>query len=529
MRRSIAAAFVAAATALSVLPAVAAEAAADGRGRATAALGNVLQVGPSTPRARAALQRAQQIVSGAASPAGTQDSGRRVEATLAMRDLFSALPDLSGADQQRARAVLARPTDGSKDQYGDGYRTKAKRRCEGHFCLHWVTSTSDRASARWVTRTLDTMNAVWRLEVDKLGYRRPVRDGHHGGNSLFDVYLKDVGADYLYGYCAPEYLKPGHKREASGYCVLDNDFSRDQFRARPVDSLRVTAAHEFFHAVQFGYDFKEDPWLMEATSTWMEERFADGVNDNRQYLPYGQVARPASPLDYFDPQGFNQYGNWPFFEFLSSRFGNDTVRQIWRNAAEAADGSGGQYSTQAVSSVLAGHGGFPSVFTRYAAGNLTPGRTYAEGDQWPGAARAAVENQWTLHADGAHRTTTLAVRHMASKNVVVRPGSELTGAGWLARVTVDGPPAVKQPEAYVVEWMRDGTVKRIAVPLDPTTGAGELTFDFSRDDVDHYSVTFANASTRFACRQGTNYSCRGDALDDHEVFDVRVSAEHTAP
>jgi hypothetical protein len=29
----------------------------------------------------------------------------------------------------------------------------------------------------------------------------------------------------------------------------------------------VTAAHEFFHAIQYGYDVSEDPWLMESTAT----------------------------------------------------------------------------------------------------------------------------------------------------------------------------------------------------------------------------------------------------------------------
>jgi hypothetical protein len=38
-----------------------------------------------------------------------------------------------------------------------------------------------------------------------------------------------------------------------------------------VRPLKVTAAHEFFHAVQFAYDIGEDGWLMESTATWMEE------------------------------------------------------------------------------------------------------------------------------------------------------------------------------------------------------------------------------------------------------------------
>ncbi len=79
----------------------------------------------------------------------------------------------------------------------------------------------------------------------------------------------------------------------------------------------MTAAHEFFHAIQFAYDFTEDPWLLESAATWIEERFADDVNDNRAYLKYGQAARSTTSLDLFDGGGLAHYGNWVFWEFLS--------------------------------------------------------------------------------------------------------------------------------------------------------------------------------------------------------------------
>ena len=88
----------------------------------------------------------------------------------------------------------------------------------------------------------------------------------------------------------------------------------------------------------------------------MEERFADGADDNRQYLPYGQLGRPGSSLDMFDPSGFNQYGNWAFLEYLGERFGNDVVRAVWRQAG-AYDGAPDRYSVAALRRVLARHGG----------------------------------------------------------------------------------------------------------------------------------------------------------------------------
>ena len=225
-------------------------------------------------------------------------------------------------------------TDGRADPEGTGYTTKSQRRCRGHFCVHYVTSTSDRASSAWVDKTLKVMKKVWKREVGDLGYRAPLSDGalpssRNGGNGKFDVYLADVGDDLLYGYCSADFVLRKDRTRAGGYCVLDNDFSKDQYGGKPGKTLAVTAAHEFFHAIQFGYDYYEDRWFMESTATWVEERFADGVNDNRQYLAFGQVGEPDTSLDLFERGGFAHYGNWPFWEHLSERYGDAIVRRTW--------------------------------------------------------------------------------------------------------------------------------------------------------------------------------------------------------
>ena len=512
MRRSIAAVVVAVSAALSVVP----------TGAATATDGSTTPSGSATSplaqqQAGQALDRARAVLSGAA---GTT-TGSRVEGTLAMRDLFAAYPALTTTQRTEARRVLARPTDGTNDPYGDGYTVSAKRKCVGHFCIHWVPTTSDAPPSKaWVDTTLTTMNQVWRKEVGTLNYRRPIKDGHHGGSSKFDVYLKDVGADYLYGYCAPEYVKAGHPREASGYCVLDNDFASSQYGgAKPVNSLRVTAAHEFFHAVQFAYDYKEDPWLMEATATWMEERFADAINDNRQYLPYGQVRRPATSLDVYNQQGFNQYGNWPFFEYLSSRYGNHVVRAIWNGAGEFP-GGGKKYSTEAVAGALRKHGGFKAIFARYASANTAPARSYAEGSAWPSA---KIDQRWTLSQDNRHGSATLTIKHMAARDAVLKPDTSLKGNRWRGRIVVDGPRRAKSPAVDVLITRTNGKVVSKSVRLT-RTGDGNISFPFSSGGVKKVTVTVANASTRFDCHHKTSFSCRGKPLDNAETFQLKVSA-----
>jgi hypothetical protein len=475
-------------------------------------LGDVVAGASLNGTAGAALDRASDALSGTGTDA--DDSP-----TLALRDLFVALPRLDPAERRRAQGLLARPTDGGRDQYDDGYAVPAKHECGRRICLHWVDRTRDAPpSRRWVTKSLKTMQHVWSEEVGRLGYRRPVSDRGRGGNDKLDVYLKNVGSEGYYGYCVPERRKPGHRWIASGYCVLDDDFARHQFHAKPGESLRVTAAHEFFHAVQFAYDYAEDGWLMESTAVWMEERVADDVDDNRQYLRYGQVHRPGTPLDLFDRQGFTQYGNWPFFEYLSQRFGNAFVRRVWENAAGAAR----HYSTRAVKQALPDSAAFADVFGAYAAGNTVPGRTYAEGAAWPSAklARTHTLDRATPRAHGR-----LRIDHMSARTVQLTP-SHLRGRPWRLVVRVDGPARSGSPAAYLLVHKKTGRVKGKPLDLD-RDGDVSREIAFSSRTVRRVTLTLANASTSFDCwHQELTYSCQGRPTDDDRSFSYRTRIVH---
>lgn len=454
-------------------------------------------------------------------PAGLRRTDTRTPAdvSLALRDLFVALPRLDSADRREADRYLARPTDGPADRFGDGYTVPARKKCRNHVCIHWVPTTADApTSEAWVRTNLSYANQVWAVEIGRLGYRRPISDKHKGGNGKLDVYLKELGSRGVYGYCAPERRAEGRKWLASGYCVLDNDFSREQYGTPRRDTMRVTAAHEFFHAVQYAYDYGEDPWLMEATATWMEERVADDVNDNRQYLPHGQVGKPAQSLDTFDRTGFNQYGNWAFFEYLAGRYGTGVVRSIWTRAG-AYPGGGHQYSTTAVKGVLSRHGGFTSVFRAYAAGNTMPGRTYGEGATWPAA---PASKSWVLTSADRRSSGTSRINHMASTNVLVRPGTGVAARGWKLRLEVDGPAGTTAPAAYLVVKRRHGIVTK-PIPLNDK-GKGRISVPFGSRKVRGATVTLVNASTRFSCWHRTSWSCQGRARDNRERFELTATA-----
>jgi hypothetical protein len=453
-----------------------------------------------------ALRRADAVLDGV---------GRGQDATLALRDLAQALPSLGPAERRQARAMLARPTD-PRDQFGDSYRVPAKRACSPDICMHWVSRTSDAPPNRaWVSTTMDVMKQVWAREIGAMNYRRPLGDGRRGGDGRLDVYLKDVGGQGLFGYCATERRSRTSKWKASGYCVLDDDFARSQFGAPPRVSLKATAAHEFFHEVQFAYDFAEDAWWMEATATWMEEQVFDGANDNRRYIPFGQVGVPNTPLDEFQDIGSAQYGNWPFFEYLSRHFGDEIVRSAWQGAAAVGDDRG-SYSIEAIKAALPVGSPLPDAFRDYTAANTDPSAFYNEGDHWtpaPPARKHELTNAVREDAGSFH------IDHLASKSVRVVPGPGLGDPGTQLDVSVDGPASTRSPGAIVVVHHDDGRMTLEPIVLD-TRGEGSITIPFDR----RVTVTLANASVRYACWRGTAYSCRGNARDDGQAFTYALRA-----
>ncbi|HYH35341.1 MAG TPA: MXAN_6640 family putative metalloprotease [Nocardioides sp.] len=466
---------------------------------------------PASPPEQA-LDQVAALLTGTA-PTRRPSAGA-VDATLAMRDLFAALPRLTGSDRGRAESLLARPTDRGSDPYGDGYTTRSRRTCATRICVHWVPTTRDAPpSRRWVATTMRVLRGVWATEVGTLGYRAPVRDGSRGGDDRFDVYLKELGSQGLYGYCAPERRLRDYRRVASGYCVLDDDFARSQFGRAPTKTLRVTAAHEFFHAVQFGYDWGEDRWLMESTSTWMEEQYADAVNDSRQYLRHGQLGRPDQPLD--TSTAFHQYGNWVFFQYLGQRFGADVVRRTWRQAGQFR-GDGQTYSSRAVARALPRRLGFGALYAQFAMANTTPGLSYPEGGSW--GAPAVASSRTMGREDAAERTR---IDHLAAKPYRLRPARELRRRVWRMRVTVDGPARETGPVAGVVRVPRSGQVVRTGLRLD-ADGRGTVTVPFNRRQTSALFVVLGNASLRFTCNRGTDYSCHGTSRDDDRRFRLRL-------
>jgi hypothetical protein len=452
------------------------------------------------------------------------------EATLVLRDLVAKYGQLSPADRITADSLLARPTDAASDPYQDGYAvTEAAPVCGTNACFHYVASTSDAPAPAdaningvpdWVDSTAGALDVVWAKEVGQYGYRPPKSDmtsANHGPDGRIDVYLADVGANGLYGYCAtddPNAFDPNYPYfDASAFCVVDNDMSPSQLPggATGVPALQVTLAHEFFHAVQFAYDFLEDRWFMEGTAVWMEDEVFDGVNDNRQYLRASQLNQPFVPLDLSDLRYSYVYGAWIWFRFLSESFDPSIIKRTW----EYADGSSAgqdQYSLQAIESAIADRDSrFRWAYADFGVWNDVPGFTYSEGGSYP---VPPYERTHRITGGKSIQTGHLVMDHLTQSYVGFLPRSGVSPSAKLL-VAVDLPTNRSGSEASVVTISSNGRPKYFIIRLTQK-GNGSVKVPFGKGKIDVVDLVITNASTRTTCRldDAFTYSCAGVPKDD---------------
>jgi len=271
--------------------------------------------------ATAALAPAQPLA------AGSGASGAPADATLALRDLAIAVPALSGAERRRANDLLARPDD-KNDRGYFGPEAPDSPVCSEHFCVHFTNKAKNAPdSPEFLNEVVLATEQSYAIENgdDALDWRDAKSDGTRGarngkgGNGQVDVYITNLPPD-LYGYAAPDRGQKGAQRFA--YLVLDNDYTN--FPTGPLESMRVTVAHEYNHILQFGYDTFLDLWMFESSATWAEEQVYPEINDYLNYVPI--VARyPQLPLTGRD----KIYGEAVWNHWLTFRFGTAVVRGAW--------------------------------------------------------------------------------------------------------------------------------------------------------------------------------------------------------
>jgi hypothetical protein len=215
-----------------------------------------------------------------------------------------------------------------------------------HFRIHYTLEGSDATTEAYVQQVAHIRGSAHR-EIDQLGWPAPARRNYHGG-TRYDVFLIDLlGIEGEGDGISPEWPSGDNPNTTMveeyavpSYLVVDNDYIYDdplEEHGPPLSLMRATVAHEYHHAIQFGYDMNDQlNWYYESTASWMEtitypdEQDATGYVDGAFNYPevcFG-VEDEADPTD-----GLLMYGAWLFIQSLADRHGDEAPHRLGQNIA----------------------------------------------------------------------------------------------------------------------------------------------------------------------------------------------------
>ena len=224
----------------------------------------------------------------------------------------------------------------------------------GRFLLHFTTSGAHAVDSTdadgdgvpdyvaAAAASLDSVDAGYRV----LGWRDPLDDD----DGIIDVYFVDfenvpeIGVA-AFGFTVPLNPMPSSPPFVSPvFILLENDYLPRLIFGdhEPLESLRVTVAHEYHHAIQLAYNLRYEGaqseldrylWFAELSATYYEEVFYDGINDYYFYLR-GFLGAPQLSLT--ETGGLHMYGAALWALYLADVNGPDILRTLWRRMAEDA-------------------------------------------------------------------------------------------------------------------------------------------------------------------------------------------------
>lgn len=204
---------------------------------------------------------------------------------------------------------------------------------KGAFAVHYDTtglhspvldSSQPDGTPDWVVEVAAALDSVRNLLL-VLGFDAAPTDD----DGVYDVYLEEYNGD-TYG------ITDWDSTDAYGriisYMRMDNDFAGDEhYYTHGIEAARITAAHEYFHAVQLAYGWRyADEFFYELSSTWFEDIAYPDVNDWVFWFkggnnPFGKT--PTQPMARTNGYSIAIFGH--YLTHIPGTYEPEIMRQAW--------------------------------------------------------------------------------------------------------------------------------------------------------------------------------------------------------
>ena len=153
-------------------------------------------------------------------------------------------------------------------------------------------------------------------------------------DGAYDIYVEDLGVGY-YGVNNLDFNSLG-EHIGSSYIKIDNKYEEGDYYTSGLDAMKVTVAHEYFHAIQRSYQLQfttESLFFFEMSSTWIEDIIYPNVND---YIDSGWLSTFYNNPDK-DIRETDGYSIALYAHFLSSIIDQDNnyenliIKKVWED------------------------------------------------------------------------------------------------------------------------------------------------------------------------------------------------------
>lgn len=369
-----------------------------------------------------------------------------------------------------------------------------------HFTLTWDDAGRESPDAAdgdsdGVPDSVQRMGAAFEnargFLIDELGYLDPPTHGR------YELYVGTTDR----GFTRP--VPGGQGRSRPSLTMVPPRLMRRTTTTRAIDSFAV---HEYFHAIQIGYDVGDASWVKEATAAWVEGVYPRSAGGNQNYLQWF-VPVPNLALD--NANGSHEYGAFLFFQFLTERYSDapdpGIVREMWEDMAvpQAIPGAPDRDVWGALEEVLAARG--TTIFEAWREFLLWQWqlKRFANGADYK---RALREFKWptapTSEVTGESCRIDASLPRFSGLYERFIPGPSRT-----ALLTVSGSP---ETAGFVILKL----VKRPPLVTDLTFDAdGMATFEFATRQVRHVTIG-VGPGTKAGGQTPISYSLQLDAADN---------------
>jgi hypothetical protein len=215
----------------------------------------------------------------------------------------------------------------------------------GHFRIHFDTSRTspdlpalldaygqrrDNTQYQYIDSVARIFDHVWDVEIGVLGFPAPPSDNGEGGGNEYDIYVQSMTDFGSTDFVDPGTIYPGEVAPRyPSHISIDCDFGIG-FRTKGLAGARVTAAHEFFHAIQVGgYGWWDTPerYFYELTAESMESAVYPEVRDYIYDAPsYFSSINQMSLTQNVNDFG---YGRAVWGIYFRLKYGIEFIRAAW--------------------------------------------------------------------------------------------------------------------------------------------------------------------------------------------------------